>query len=90
MSIVTIYGMPQSRAARVLWMARELGVEHVNDPVHFQKTRESSALAGANPNQRIPALVDGNFWRRSTAPAPGSRRRRWSMRRWSRSGVSGR
>ena len=61
MSIVTIYGMPQSRAARVLWMARELGVEHVNDPVHFQKTRESSALAGANPNQRIPALVDGNF-----------------------------
>lgn len=61
MSIVTIYGMPQSRAARVLWMARELGVEHVNDPVHFQKTRESAALASANPNQRIPALVDGNF-----------------------------
>ena len=61
MSIVTIYGMPQSRAARVLWMARELGVEHANDPVHFQKTRESAALASANPNQRIPALVDGNF-----------------------------
>ncbi len=40
MSVITIYGMPQSRAARVLWMARELGVEHVNDPVHFQKTKE--------------------------------------------------
>jgi glutathione S-transferase len=56
-----IYGMPQSRAARCLWMARELGVAHVNDPVHFQKTRESPALFGANPNQRIPALVDGAF-----------------------------
>lgn len=58
---LTIYGMPQSRAARCLWMARELGVEHANDPVHFQKTRESPALARANPNQRIPALVDGTF-----------------------------
>ena len=61
MSVVTIYGMPQSRAARCLWMARELGLEHVNDPVHFQKTRESAALATVNPNQRIPALVDGSF-----------------------------
>ncbi len=58
---ITIYGMPQSRAARCLWMARELGIEHANDPVHFQKTRESPALRAANPNQRIPALVDGGF-----------------------------
>jgi len=58
---IMIYGMPQSRAARCLWMARELGVDHTNDPVHFQKTKESSALAGANPNQRIPALDDGGF-----------------------------
>jgi len=61
MSVITIYGMPQSRAARVLWMARELGVEHVNDPVHFQKTKESAALGNANPNQRIPAVMDGSF-----------------------------
>lgn len=58
---ILIYGMPQSRAARVLWMARELGIEHENDPVHFQKTRESPALLAANPNQRIPALMDGGF-----------------------------
>jgi glutathione S-transferase len=58
---ITIYGMPQSRAARCLWMARELGVDHVNDPVHFTKTKESPALLSANPNQRIPALVDGAF-----------------------------
>ena len=58
---ITIYGMPQSRAARCLWMARELGVEHANDPVHFQKTRESPALFSRNPNQKIPALQDGSF-----------------------------
>ena len=58
---ITIYGMPQSRAARCLWMARELGIDHVNDPVHFTKTKESPALLSANPNQRIPALVDGAF-----------------------------
>jgi glutathione S-transferase len=58
---IMIYGMPQSRAARCLWMARELGIAHENDPVHFQKTRESAALASANPNQRIPALADGAF-----------------------------
>ncbi len=58
---LTIYGIPQSRAARCLWMARELGVPHENDPVHFTKTRESAALLSMNPNQRIPALSDGGF-----------------------------
>jgi glutathione S-transferase len=58
---IMIYGMPQSRAARVLWMARELGIEHENDPVHFQKTAASPALRAANPNQRIPALDDNGF-----------------------------
>lgn len=61
MTAITIFGMPQSRAARCLWMARELGLDHANDPVHFMKTRESPALFAANPNQRIPALVDGAF-----------------------------
>jgi len=61
MTAITIFGMPQSRAARCLWMARELGLDHANDPVHFTKTKESSALFNANPNQRIPALLDGAF-----------------------------
>lgn len=58
---LTIYGMPQSRAARALWMARELGLPHANDPVHFQKTRESFGLTRVNPNVRIPAIDDGGF-----------------------------
>ena len=56
-----IYGIPQSRALRCLWMARELGVPHENIEVHFTKTRESPELMGANPNARIPAIDDGGF-----------------------------
>ncbi|MBX9700210.1 MAG: glutathione S-transferase family protein [Acetobacteraceae bacterium] len=57
-----IYGIPQSRAARCLWMARELGLPHENVPVHFRATRESPALLKANPNARVPALEEpGGF-----------------------------
>jgi glutathione S-transferase len=56
-----IYGIPQSRAARCLWAARELGLPHENVPVHFAKTRESPELLKANPNARVPAIDDGGF-----------------------------
>jgi len=56
-----IYGIPQSRALRCLWMARELGVAHENVPVHFTKTRESPELMQRNPNARIPAIDDNGF-----------------------------
>jgi len=58
---VKIYGIPQSRAARCLWMARELGIAHENVPVHFTKTRESPELVKLNPNGRIPAIDDNGF-----------------------------
>ncbi|MFX6152954.1 glutathione S-transferase family protein, partial [Acinetobacter baumannii] len=44
-----------------LWMARELGVEHENVPVHFRATRESPELMKANPNARIPAIESDGF-----------------------------
>ncbi len=56
-----IYGIPQSRALRCLWMARELDVPHDNIQVHFTKTRDSAELLGANPNARIPAIDDAGF-----------------------------
>ncbi len=57
-----IYGIPQSRAARCLWMARELGIPHENVPVHFKDTKGSPELLKANPNARIPALeTDDGF-----------------------------
>jgi glutathione S-transferase len=56
-----IYGIPQSRALRCLWMARELGVPFENVPVHFTKTRESPELVAINPNAHIPAIDDNGF-----------------------------
>ncbi len=56
-----IYGIPQSRAARSLWLARELGLPHENVKVHFAKTRESPDLLRANPNARVPAIDDDGF-----------------------------
>lgn len=58
---LTIYGIPQSRALRCLWAARELGVPYNNEPVHFTKTRESADLLKVNPNARIPAIDDNGF-----------------------------
>lgn len=59
--MMKIYGIPQSRAGRCLWMARELGLQHENVPVHFRATRESPELLKANPNARIPALECDGF-----------------------------
>ncbi|MGE0416228.1 MAG: glutathione S-transferase family protein [Acetobacteraceae bacterium] len=56
-----IYGIPQSRALRCLWMARELAIPHENVHVHFAKARESEDLVKANPNARIPAIDDNGF-----------------------------
>lgn len=58
--MMKIYGIPQSRAARCLWMARELGLPHENVPVHFRATRDSPELVKANPNARVPALEEEN------------------------------
>lgn len=58
---VKIYGIPQSRASRCLWMARELGLPVENVPVHFRATAEAPDLLAVNPNARIPALDDNGF-----------------------------
>ena len=58
---VKIYGIPQSRALRVLWMARELAIPHENIQVHFAKVRESAEVMQVNPNARIPAIDDNGF-----------------------------
>src|SRR5512139_2520934 len=58
---VKIFGIPQSRALRCLWMSRELGIPHENVHVHFTKTRESPELMEVNPNARIPAIDDNGF-----------------------------
>src|SRR5262249_19886234 len=59
---LTIYGSPMSRAFRVLWMARELGLQYENIPLDPRAgdTRKPDYLK-INPNGHVPAIVDGDY-----------------------------
>src|SRR3989442_14149767 len=58
--MITVYGVPGSRARRTLWMLEELGVpyEHVKTNFATGDTRVPDYLK-INPNGHIPALRDG-------------------------------
>ena len=60
MANMKVYGSPMSRASRVMWCAKELGVpfEHIDVP--WDKLKEPSFLA-INPNGKVPGFVDGNL-----------------------------
>ena len=57
--MLTLYGHPFSRAHRVMWMLKELGLAFDHVPTDFRggATRTPEYLA-INPNGRVPALVD--------------------------------
>ena len=57
-----IYGIARSRAARVLWMARELGLDYEHVRVDFAtgETRQPAHLA-LNPNGHVPVIDDDGF-----------------------------
>jgi glutathione S-transferase len=57
-----IYGVARSRAARVLWMAKELGLDYEHIKVDFAtgETRRPEHLA-LNPNGHIPVIDDDGF-----------------------------
>jgi glutathione S-transferase len=57
-----IYGVARSRAARVLWMAKELGLDYEHIKVDFAtgETRRPEHLA-LNPNGHIPVIEDDGF-----------------------------
>jgi glutathione S-transferase len=54
-----IYGVARSRAARVLWMAKELGLDYQHIKVDFAtgETRRPEHLA-LNPNGHVPVIDD--------------------------------
>jgi len=54
-----IYGVARSRAARVLWMAKELGLDYEHVKVDFAtgETRTPAHLA-LNPNGHVPVIDD--------------------------------
>lgn len=57
-----IYGQPASRASRVLWLAKELGIPYENVPLN-QRTGETRTpeFLKINPNGHIPAIKDGDL-----------------------------
>ncbi len=56
---LTLYGSPQSRTARVLWMLAELGIPFQHVPVAWDDPFLKSAdFLRINPAGRIPAIVD--------------------------------
>jgi glutathione S-transferase len=54
-----IYGVARSRAARVIWMAKELGLDYEHIKVDFAtgQTRTPAHLA-LNPNGHVPVIDD--------------------------------
>ena len=60
--MLKIYGHPGSRAARPLWVCRELGLQYEHVPTHFADGGTKSAeFLAINPAGRIPAIDDGGF-----------------------------
>ncbi len=59
--MIKLYGHPYSRAHRVMWMLKELGLPFDHEPTGFQDggTKQTEFLA-INPNGRVPVLVDGD------------------------------
>ena len=56
-----IYGIPRSRAFRVLWAAEELALPYENVPTDFNEGVKRPEFLKLNPNGRIPAIDDGGF-----------------------------
>ena len=63
--MITLYGVPGSRAFRTIWMLEELGVPYENIPTHFATgdTKKPDYLK-INPNGHIPTIVDDGvaYW----------------------------
>jgi len=60
--MLKIYGVARSRAFRILWMAKELGLDYQHVKVDFAsgETREPGFLA-LNPNGHVPVIDDAGF-----------------------------
>ena len=57
---LTIYGPPQSRAMRTLWMAHELGLDFDQHP-GFGDDGATAELLAANPMGQVPVIEDDGF-----------------------------
>lgn len=58
---LTIFGPPQSRAMRALWMAHELGLDFEHEAGLGLESGASEALLAVNPMGQVPAIDDDGF-----------------------------
>jgi len=60
--MLRIYGIARTRAFRVLWIAKELGLDYEHIPIEIGAAgaRKADYLA-VNPNGRLPAIEDDDF-----------------------------
>lgn len=66
-----LYGTPPTRALRVLWLLRELEIEHEVITVHIGIGEHvGSAFLGLNPAGKLPVLVDGDLVLTESAAIP--------------------
>src|SRR5438270_12862372 len=56
---IKIYGSAMSRAARVMWCAKELGLSFEHIDVAWDSLKKPEFLA-VNPNGKVPGFQDGN------------------------------
>lgn len=59
--MIKVYGVPMSRAMRVLWALEEVGQPYELVPTHFLTDAHSPEYLKINPNGRIPAIQDGDL-----------------------------
>ena len=58
---IRIYGVTDSRAARCLWMARELSIPHEHIETDWRTCAGEPDFLAINPYGMIPALEDGDL-----------------------------
>jgi glutathione S-transferase len=62
MAALRIYGIARTRAFRVLWMAKELGLEYEHLPIEIRGANpEAQEYLKLNPNGRLPTIDDDGF-----------------------------
>src|ERR1700731_4185913 len=62
MAQLRIYGIARTRAFRVLWVAKELGLPYEHIPIEIgQAGAHKPEYLAINPNGRLPAIDDEGF-----------------------------
>jgi glutathione S-transferase len=62
MADLRIYGIARTRAFRVLWVAKEVGIAYEHLPIEIGDAgARSPEFLALNPNGRLPCIVDDGF-----------------------------